>query len=402
MTKYLLISLFILTSQLSFSQLQTLPDFPENTYINLRGSLQNCFTKFEKEKKGRVVFLGGSITHMNGWREMVCKYLQERFPETEFDFIDAGIPSTGSTPGAFRFSRDVLAHGTVDLLFEEATVNDRTNGRTSQEEIRGMEGIIRQARLANPAMDIVMLYFVFEPLMEDIRSGKTPEEIINHEKVAEHYQVTSINLAREVTERIDNKEFNWEKFGGTHPAPFGHQIYTNSIKVLFEHEFKNDRSAYQIHPKTVPEELLDPNSYVNGRLVPIKKARTGFKFRKVKSWKAPEGEQTRPGFVEVPMLVAKKKGAKLKFKFRGKAVGIFVIAGMDVGMIDYKIDGKKYGPLDQFTQWSESLHLPWLYLLDGDLDEKKKHKLVIKTARIKNPKSKGYACRIVHFAVNGE
>ncbi|MBX2841370.1 MAG: SGNH/GDSL hydrolase family protein [Flammeovirgaceae bacterium] len=402
MTKYLLISLFFLTTQFAFSQLQTLPDFPENTFINLRGNLQNCFTKFEKEKKGRVVFLGGSITHMQGWRDMVCKYLQDKFPETEFDFIDAGIPSTGSTPGAFRFSRDVLAHGEVDLLFEEATVNDRTNGRTSKEEIRGMEGIIRQARLANPAMDIVMLYFVFEPLMGDIRMGKTPEEIINHEKVAEYYGVTSINLAKEVTNRIDNKEFTWEKFGGTHPAPFGHQVYTNSIKVLFEHAFQKDRSAYQIQPKTVPEELIDPYSYVNGKLVPISKAWTGLRFKKVKSWEAPEGEQTRPRFVEVPMMVAKKRGAKLKLKFEGTAVGIFVIAGMDVGMIDYKIDGKKYGSLDQFTRWSENLHLPWLYLLKGDLEKDKKHKLVIKTAKIKNPRSSGYASRIVHFAVNGE
>ena len=76
-----------------------------------RDNLQNAYQRFTAEKQGRVVFLGGSITHNPGWRDSVCVYLQKRFPETTFDFINAGIPSMGSTPGAFRFSRDVLKNG---------------------------------------------------------------------------------------------------------------------------------------------------------------------------------------------------------------------------------------------------------------------------------------------------
>ena len=89
-------------------------------WFTLRGSMDNCRLKFERQKKGRVVFLGGSITNMRGWRDMVCAELQRRFPDTQFDFLNAGIPSTGSTPGAFRLMRDVYGRGEVDLLFEEA------------------------------------------------------------------------------------------------------------------------------------------------------------------------------------------------------------------------------------------------------------------------------------------
>lgn len=39
---------------------------------------------------------------------MIQEDLKQRFPDTEFTFIDAGIPSTGSTPHAFRFENDVL------------------------------------------------------------------------------------------------------------------------------------------------------------------------------------------------------------------------------------------------------------------------------------------------------
>lgn len=78
------------------------PDYQKKQVIHQRGSLTNSYLKFAKEKKGCVAFLGGSITEMRGWRNMIQEDLKQRFPETEFTFIDAGIPSTGSTPHAFR------------------------------------------------------------------------------------------------------------------------------------------------------------------------------------------------------------------------------------------------------------------------------------------------------------
>ncbi|MDA1162827.1 MAG: SGNH/GDSL hydrolase family protein, partial [Planctomycetota bacterium] len=89
-----------------------------------RGSYKNSQIRFEREKQGHVAFIGGSITEMNGYRPMVCDFLQKRHPETEFTFTDAGISSTCSTTGAFRLHRDVLAKGPVDLFFIEFAVND--------------------------------------------------------------------------------------------------------------------------------------------------------------------------------------------------------------------------------------------------------------------------------------
>ena len=105
-------------------------------YFALRHGLANSKQIFESTGIGRVVFLGGSITFMSGWREMVCVELEHRFPETKFDFINAGIPSTGSTPGAYRLVRDAFKNGRVDLIFEEAAVNDFYNGRSEREQIR--------------------------------------------------------------------------------------------------------------------------------------------------------------------------------------------------------------------------------------------------------------------------
>ena len=54
---------------------------------------------------------------------MVCEGLESRFPQARFQFTQAGIASMGSTPGAFRLSRDVDLNS-LDLLFVEAAVND--------------------------------------------------------------------------------------------------------------------------------------------------------------------------------------------------------------------------------------------------------------------------------------
>jgi len=222
-----------------------------------RNPLTNSFMKFQNEKKGRVAFLGGSITHNGGWRDSICNYLEEKFPETEFDFVAAGIPSTGSTPAAFRFERDVLKNGQVDLLFEEAAVNDDTNGRTPDEMIRGMEGIVRHARNENPKCDMVIMHFVDPGKMDEYRAGKTPQVIQQHEKVAEHYDISTMNLAKEVTERIDAGEFDWENdFINLHPSPFGQGIYAHSMLQFLEDEFSKDFSGKNISVLKLPEKLM--------------------------------------------------------------------------------------------------------------------------------------------------
>ena len=367
-------------------------------FIHHRGSLNNSKIAFQKFGKGRVVFLGGSITNMNGWRQLVMEYLQQEFPETEFDFINAGIPSTGSVPGAFRLERDVFSHGPVDLLFEEAAVNDR--GRKAEEQIRGMEGIIRQARMINPKLDIVMMHFVDPSKMVDYNQGIEPSVIANHEKVAEHYQVTSINLAKEVTKRIGNGEFIWENdFKDLHPAPFGHRLYCETIREALETGWSY--SSSKIEAYQIPEQPLDKFSYFKGKLIKPVPALESKTFRYIDSWIPGDSAGTRDGFVEVPVLESTQAEAKLKYNFKGTMAGIFVVSGPDAGIIEYKVDQQDWQQLDLYTQWSGRLHLPKLYVLADELTDSK-HNLRIRVINQKNPESNGHACRIAFLTVNAD
>lgn len=369
-------------------------EYSQNQHINYRGQLHNSYTKFTKKGKGTVAFLGGSITEMTGWRNMIQEDLKQRFPHTDFKFIDAGIASTGSTPHAFRMQNDVLGQGIPDLMFVEAAVNDDTNGVTPEEQVRGMEGIIRHALTCNPFMDIVLLHFIYEPFIPLLKKGIQPDVIINHERVANHYQISSINLAQEIAERMTQEEFTWSTFGGTHPNPFGHKLYAATINKLFDTVWHH---VSQIKPTkhVIPEKSLDEYSYTKGKFIPITQARKlrGFNYRN--NWYPQNSHvQTRKGFVHVPMLEATQAGSSLKLDFCGRAIGIFCVAGPFSATLEYRIDKGPFKILDTRTAWSSNLYIPWLYTLETELSPGA-HTLVLKVL-----KGNGTECLIRNFVIN--
>ena len=368
-------------------------------YYDLRAGLANSRIRFKRTRKGRVAFLGGSITQASGWRNMLCKAIQRQFPATTFDFIPAGIGSIDSTGDAFRLWRDVLAKGRVDLMFIDASVNDYHNGRAARQRVRAMEGIVRQARAANPAMDIVVFCFVDAAFLEPLGAGRVPPVVADHLAVAKHYRLPSLNLAKEVAERIQAGQFPWETFRDCHPSPFGHRLYAYSMAQMLLAAWKAPLPRTAVITSRRLPAAIDKQNYCRARLVDVAKARAGGGWTLVKRWRPKDRAAARPHFSSRPVLVAEQPGAELTLTFEGTAVGVFVNAGPDVGIIEYSIDGGKTRRLDQFTRWSPGLHIPWAYVLDADL-KPGKHRLSLRTTDEKNPAAKGHACRIVHFLVN--
>ena len=372
---------------------------PAGQNIHLRGSLSNARLQFERAKTGHVAFIGGSITEMNGYRPLVCELLQRRFPDTKFTFTDAGISSTCSTTGAFRLSTDVLGQGPVDLLFIEFAVNDDQDaGHARRECIRGMEGVLRQARRHNPRMDIVITYFVNPGMMETYRAGKTPISIASHEEVAEHYDLSTIGLAKEVTEQIDADKLTWEKFGGVHPAPFGNALCTGLIDELLSRAWHEPLAAdakptaYQL-----PAEPLDPMNYGQGRFVAPKTAvlQHGWKLE-VPNWKSLKGS-SRSRFTQIPMLCAEEPGAELTLPFTGTAVGAYIVAGPDAGVVEASVDGGPPHEVQLRHHYSQGLHYPRTVMLATDLPPGE-HTLKLRMSQ--KTEGSGHAMRIMQFVAN--
>lgn len=371
------------------------PGYDRHSHYTLRGNLNNSLQKFERERKGRVAFLGGSITEMKGWRDMVKAQLQRRFPYTQFEWIEAGIASTGTTPGAFRLQNDVLQHGPVDLLFVEAAVNDDTNGFDATHQVRGMEGIVRHALTENPLTDIVMLHFIYDPFIPGIAQGQLPDVIMNHERVANHYAIPSINLCREIGERMLDDEFTWEQFGGTHPSWFGHKFYAAAISRLLDDMWTPAPAQCPV-PHTLPAPL-DSCSYFGGKFIDVSQAKFKKGWAIDPKWRPADNVEKRNGFVDTPMLVSNTPGAKLELDFEGTDIGIFCVSGPKAACLEYSIDGGPFRTIDTSTQWSRHVYLPWVYMLGTQLPDSR-HRLTLRIA--KGDAGSTDECIIRNFVVN--
>lgn len=366
-------------------------------HYELRSGVANAKAAFEK-KAGRVVFLGGSITFGSGWRNELMQYLQSRFPETEFDFIAAGIPSVGSNGHAFRLQRDVLARGPVDLVFLEAAVNDTVNlTHRPVERLRGEEGVVRHLHQANPQTDIVLMHFVDPAHLDDYAAGRLPDAVEKHEQVARHYGCPSLDLSREVADRIAAGEFTWsEEFKDVHPSPYGQRVYANSMMRMLDAAFAVDAPPAA---HSLPVAPLDPCSYSEGRFGRLEEARLVSGFRLELAWRPTDGKGTRDGFVNVPALVGERPGDIFEYAFEGHGIGLFLAAGPDSGQIEVSVDGGPVRTLETFSPWSGGLHLPWVVMLADELPPGR-HVVRVSIAASHHPRSVGTAIRVVQVLLN--
>lgn len=368
-------------------------------HVAFRGDFQNARIKFEQSKTGNVAFIGGSITEMNGYRPMVCEILQRRFPATKFNFINAGISSTCSTTGAFRLQSDVLDRGDIDLLFIEFAVNDDQDAHHSNAAcIRGMEGLVRHARIANPNIDLVVTFFVNESMLATLQEAETPLTIAAHTSVAAHYDVSTIGLASEVADRITDGTLTWKEYGGVHPAPAGNAIAATMIDQLMGQAWAKPLAkdaAIQPHP--LPESPLNPASYWRGRFVDpaTAKIQSGWSIS-VPDWSSLPGS-TRERFRKLPMLCGEHPGDTVSLSFVGTAIGAYVVAGPDAGMIEASVDGGPFEVVDLYHQHSKGLHYPRTVMFATDL-KAGEHTVELKIAD--TTRSSGNAARIIQFVAN--
>ena len=391
---------YLSIAEIGFMQQSEIPVEPIDgmQFYNLRDGFTNSYLKFNEKSEATVAFLGGSITAMNGYRVNLQNYLKEKFPDTEFTFINAGISSTDSTMGAFRLDKDILSKGNIDLLFVEFAVNDEDNARSETESIKGMEGIIRHAYNANPYMDICVMHFCDPNKFNQYAKNEDHNMpvITAQEKAVSHYNVTSLDFAKEVCARIENGELTWEEFGGKHPSSIGCKIYSDGVIKVLENDWA--KAGSEKTKKVIPD-MLNKHSYVNGRYEDIKNAVLQNGFSLVENWAPTDGASTRSGFVNVDMLESSEVGASLTYTFTGTDIAIMLPAGPDMGYINYSIDGGETKSMNLFTSWSKSLHIPWVFMLASEL-EYGEHTITITASETKDSRSTGNAVRIQSFLVN--
>jgi hypothetical protein len=152
--------------------------------------------------------------------------------------------------------------------------------------------------------------------------------------------------------------------------------------------------------RPLPEKPLDEKCYQKGRFLQL--AELGLKSPwnfHVPDWKSLRGGK-RDRFTKEPIVEGVEPGAELEFPFEGTAVGAYILAGPDAGIVEASVDGGAPRKVNLFHNYSANLHYPRTVLFADGLAEGT-HTLKLKISEDTDGKAAGHAFRALHFVVNG-
>ena len=341
--------------------------------VRARDGVGNFLAKLKAGKTVTVAYLGGSITAMNGWRNMTTDWLRHANTNTVVTEVHAAIGGTGSNLGAFRVGHDALRHH-PDLLFVEFATNDSS---AKPEDIwLSMEGIVRRTWKQDAQTDIVFVYTVTAAMTNDYLKGMCNRSASAMEQLADHYGIASICFgprvmeylaasklvmsAKEFENAVSKDDLDREKKikaliakdarivfarDGVHPLEKGHRLYLISIANGFR-EMWNLPAADHTPRLAMPfvEDNLDA-----AKMVPVRPEMMSGSWRRLAENDAKSiSFSNRMGTI----WYAREPGDTLTFKFKGTYCSIYDLLGPDGGQVWITVDGvRTKRPVPRFDSY---------------------------------------------------
>ena len=221
-----------------------------------RGNLTRLKGFMNRAAKGErltVGFIGGSITQgfsatdpEKCYAARTFGWLKKVFPNTEFDYVNAGIGATDSQFGAARVQEDLLQR-LPDLVFVEFSVNDHSTPHFCET----YEGLVRQIYGSASAPAMVLIHNVYYD------TGKSAAYY--HAQIGRHYDLPCISMQNSIYPAVAAGRLPAEKITADflHPNDLGHEFMASVITNFLEKV---------IHDKTQePQEIflapLTENAY---------------------------------------------------------------------------------------------------------------------------------------------
>jgi len=348
--------LFALHSYFVFGSFESDPNQKVLQELKARGGLPNFFTKALHEDSIKVAYLGGSITAQDGWRVYSLEWLGKQFPKSKFTEINAAIGGTGSDLGVYRLYEHVLKFN-PDLIFVEFAVNDFS--RDPEVILRSMEGIVRRIWQQNSLTDICFIYTITDKLMEIEQNGELPASIITMEKVADYYNIPSVNVGLKVSKMVASKqlifkgatkEMNGVKVfspDGVHPYPeTGHLIYHEALIRSFKILANGIQSGTKKHIMAKP---LASDNLSEAQMVDFTQGKLS------ENWQILQINDQSPflNFRKYFQKIGKASlsGETLTIRFKGKAIGAYDFMGPDAGKVIVEIDGIVKDTIPRFDEY---------------------------------------------------
>ena len=355
--------------------------------VHVRDGVGNFLAKLKAGKTVSVAYLGGSITAMNGWRNMTTDWLRKANTNAVVKEVHAAIGGTGSDLGVFRVGHDALRHK-PDLLFVEFATND---GGAKPESIwRSMEGIVRRTWKQNSHTDIIFVYTITTSMTNDYLKGVCNRSASAMEQLADHYGIPSICFgprvieylaadklvmsAKEYEQAVSKDDLDREKKikaliakdprilfarDGVHPTEKGHQIYLVSVANGF-------REMWNIPATNHAPRLAKPfvkNNLDAAKMVPVRPEMMYGSWRKLA-----ENDTTAKAFSNRTgdIWYAREPGDTISFKFKGTCCKIYDLLGPDGGQVWITVDGvRNRRPVPRFDSYCTYHRIATLGIYDG-------------------------------------
>ena len=314
--------------------------------VHVRTGVGNFMKKIaDGRKEVTVAYLGGSITEMNGWRNMTTDWLRKTYPKVTFKEVPAAIGGTGSDLGVFRLAHDALRHN-PDLLFVEFATND--SGASPESIWMTMEGIVRQTWRKDPQTDIVFTYTITCAMMDDYGKGMCPRAASAMEQLADFYGIPSIGFGPRIAAEVAAGRLAMTPDGrkegdgkvlfagdGVHPAPEGHAFYLKSIIEGFT-QMKDLKPVD--HAPLIARAPYVANNLEQAKMVPVEASMLTGSWQKLPAddWKV----KAFGGWMG-DIWYAGAPGDKLAFKFKGTMCRIYDLLGPDGGQVWVTVDGRR-------------------------------------------------------------
>ena len=233
------------------------------------GRLENVVRKLRDGEKVTIAMIGGSITEGGGVKDVTKSYcdqfitmLEEKYPDAEIEYVNAGVGGTPSALGIMRYDKDVTANcsETPDLVVVEFAVNDYQEPT----EGRAYESLVRQILEQDEDTAVMLMFAVFKTKwnLEDL-----------YIPVGNLYGLPMVSVKDGTAAAFESGDLSDALYFSDeyHPTALGHKIMADTMMNLIDEidkKVKTGTATSKIAP--VPDTYYYSPDFLNMKLVTSK------------------------------------------------------------------------------------------------------------------------------------
>ena len=359
--------------------------------------LENTLYKLKEEKSLKIAYFGGSITEGVGasdrsrfsWASRTTAWFKKSFPDAKIEELNASIGGTGSDFGVARVDDQVIGPFHPDLIFIEFVTNDSI---WQYHNIQAnVEGIVRKLRRDNRYIDIVLPFACTVSDDESLTDGNNFESRSAHSSVAYHFgDIPMIEMGEALRVETIKAGGDWMTYttDSIHPNDKGYEILSDTVIRHLSGYLLTKKTPARLKENALPKVISrSDRSYA-------------YSF-------GLEDIYHSSDFVRVDKKLerydhyykASKPGAVLKFKWKGRKIGIEILMTDFSGEFSFKIDD---GETFFRSGWDEQCSFfdkTSLQMLNYTEIEDGEHTLEIRLTDKKVVRSKGFDLNICRFYI---